>query len=214
VDGTVIPAGLQGVDDPERAARVPGAEPQILVVARSVLPVQIDVEQFAVPHRLRDRVRVVQPGHLLVPDLGVHPDHVLVLQRADERQRVAERGQQDVAARLVRLGLDGEPDVISLLYDIRTKDVQPFRIPRQRGADVLGGTGLGALAAAPEDVRAGAERRGQVEVPHHLGQREPPHLTLVGGKRAVLEHRVAEQVGGRGGHHQPGLVQRLAEGRD
>ena len=34
-----------------------------------------------VPQRLRDAVREVQPGHLLVADLRVQPDHLVVLQR-------------------------------------------------------------------------------------------------------------------------------------
>ena len=214
VHRAVVAAGLERVHHPERAAHVAGAEPQVLVVPRPVLPVQVDVEQLAVPQRLGDPVRVVQPGHLLVPDLGVHPDHVAVLERVDEGQRVPHRGQQDVAARLVRLRLDREPDVVALLAHVLAEQVQALGVPVERGPDVLGGPRLGALAPAPEDVGLRAEVRRQVQVAHHLGQREPPDLAVVGGERPVPEHRVAEQVGGGGGHHQAGLGQRLAEGAD
>src|SRR5437763_11378818 len=115
VHRAVVAAGLERVHHPERAAHVARAEPQVLVVPRPVLPVQVDVEQLAVPQRLGDAMRVVQPGHLLVADLGVHPHHVAVLERVDERQRVPHGGQQDVAARLVRLRLDREPDVVALV---------------------------------------------------------------------------------------------------
>ena len=108
-------AAEQRVDGPERAAQVAGAEPQVLVVARPVLAVEVDVEELVVPERLRDAVREVQPGHLLVPDLGVEADHLGVLELADQGQRVADRGQQDVAARLVGLRLEGEPQVVALL---------------------------------------------------------------------------------------------------
>ena len=70
----VGPAGAgaqQRVDGPERAAQVARAEAQVLVEARTVLAVEVDVEQLAVPQRLGDALREVQPGHLLVPDLGV-----------------------------------------------------------------------------------------------------------------------------------------------
>ena len=77
-----VAAGLQRVDGPERAAQVAGAEAQVLVEARAVLAVEVDVEQLAVPQRLRDAVREVQPGHLLVPDLGVEADPVGLVQRA------------------------------------------------------------------------------------------------------------------------------------
>ena len=75
-------------------------------------------------------------------------------------------------------------------------------VPVQRGPHVLAGTGLGALAAAPQHVGRRAELGGQVDVAQHLGQREPAHVAVVGGERAVLEDRVAEQVRGRHRHHQ------------
>ena len=36
-----------------------------------MLPVEVDVEELAVPQRLADPVRKVQARHLLVADLGV-----------------------------------------------------------------------------------------------------------------------------------------------
>ena len=59
------------------------AEHQVLVELGPVLAVQVDVEELALPQRLRDAVHEVEVGHLLVPDLGVHADH-LVRARASE----------------------------------------------------------------------------------------------------------------------------------
>ena len=56
------------------------AEDQVLVVLGAVLAVEVDVEQLALPQRLRDAVHEVQPGHLLVADLRVEPDHLVVLE--------------------------------------------------------------------------------------------------------------------------------------
>jgi hypothetical protein len=85
------------------------AEDEVLVVLGPVLAVEVDVEQLAVPQRLGDPVHEVEPGHLLMPDLGVEPDHVGMGQRPDEGQGVADGGEQDVAAGLVGLGFDREP---------------------------------------------------------------------------------------------------------
>ena len=74
------------------------AEHQVLVVLHAALTVQVDVEQLPLPQRLRDAVHEVETRHLLVPDLGVEADHVGVLERRDEPERVADRRQQDVAA--------------------------------------------------------------------------------------------------------------------
>jgi hypothetical protein len=60
-----------------------------------------------------------------------------VLELGDERQRVADGRQQDVPARLVRLGLDGEPDAVALLEHVAGQRVDRLAVSIQRGADVL-----------------------------------------------------------------------------
>src|SRR5690349_9675848 len=75
-------------------------------------------------HSACDAVREVQPGHLLVADLRVDAVQLRALQALDERQGVADGGQQDVAARLVRLGLDGEADVVPLGGDVLAEQVE------------------------------------------------------------------------------------------
>ena len=45
---------------------------------------------------------------------GFRPDHVGVVERIDEREHVPDGRQEDVAARLVRLGLERESEVVSL----------------------------------------------------------------------------------------------------
>ena len=156
----------------------------------------------------------VQPGHLLVADLGVEAHHVAVLQLGDERQRVPDGREQDVAARLVGLGLDREPDAVALLLDVAGEQVDALAVAVERGADVLGLVDLGALAAAPEHVRRRAQLGGQVEVAEDLAEREAAHGAVVAGEPAVLEDGVGEQVGGHHRHDEAGLVQRGAEAGD
>ena len=104
---------LEQVDQEERVEQVAMAEHQVLVELDAPLAVEVDVEQLARPQCLRDAGREVQSCHLLVPDLGVHPDDVAVLEFGDERQRVPDRRQQDVPPRFVRLRLDRELDARS-----------------------------------------------------------------------------------------------------
>src|SRR6202042_1470215 len=100
------------------------AEAQVLVVLDAALAVEVDVEELAVPQRLRDAVREVQPGHLLMADLWVQADKLGTLKAVDECQCVADGRQQDVAARLVRLWLDREPDGIALPGDVLAEQVE------------------------------------------------------------------------------------------
>jgi hypothetical protein len=127
---------------------------------------------------------------------------------------VPDRRQQDVAPRLVRLGLEREPQPVPAVLDVLRQRVQALPVAVQRGPHVLGRLVLGALAPAPQHVGAGAQLGREVDVADHLAQRVAAHVAVVAGERAVLEHRVGEQVRGRHRHDEPGLVQRLAEPSD
>ena len=186
-------------------------EDEVLVVLDAPLPVEIDVVELAVVQRLRDAGGEVQTRHLLVADLGVQADELGPLERLDEGQRVTDRGQQDVAARLVGLGLDREADVVALVGDVVAEEVDGLAVALQRGAHILRGVVLGALAAAPHDEGLRAELGGQVQVAQHLAQGEATHLTVVGGEAAVLEHRSGEEVGGDHRDGQPGRFQRALQ---
>ena len=74
-------AVLEQVDEGERVLQVAVAEHQVLVVLDAALAVEVDVEELAVVQRLRDAGGEVQPGHLLVPDLGVDADELGALER-------------------------------------------------------------------------------------------------------------------------------------
>ena len=157
VPGAVVAAVLQCVDRPECTPGVAGAESQILVVPWPVLAVQVDMEQLAVPERLRQSVGEVQAGHLLVAHLRVEAHQIGVFQLVDERERMADRRQQDVAARLVRLGLDRDAHGVALVEDVPPEDVERLLVAIERGAHVLRRARLGAFPPAPGDERAGAE---------------------------------------------------------
>ena len=124
------------------------------------------------------------------------------------------RRQQDVAAGLVGLGLDREPHVVALVHDVLREQVHGLLVAIEGRADVLGRTRLGALAAAPADVRLGAEFGGQVEVAHHLADREAAYVAVVGRERTLLEDRVGEQVRGRGRDGEAGVGEALLEAGD
>ena len=81
-----------------------------------------------------------------------------VLERGDERQRVPDGGQQDVAARLVRLGLEGESQVVAAFDAVLGEEVERLAVAVERGADVFGDVDLRPLASAPEHVGRRAER--------------------------------------------------------
>ena len=213
VAGAVGVAGeavLDQVDGEERRDQVAVAEDEVLVVLQPALAVEVDVEQLAAPQRLAQGVGVVEVGHLLVAGLGVQPDDVAVLELGDQRQGVPGGRQEDVAARLVRLGLQRDPQVVALRLDVAGDGVEALLVALHRGVDVLGAVVLAALAPAPHDEGRRTQLGGQVDRAQHLAQPEPAHAAVVGGQPAVLEHRVAEGVGGDHLDDQAGAVGGLA----
>ena len=93
-----------GVDGPEGAAQVARAESQVLVEARAVLPVEVDVEQFAVPQRLGDAVGEVEPAISSCPTSGLRPDDLWLVELGDQGEGVSDGRKQDVAARSLGFG--------------------------------------------------------------------------------------------------------------
>src|SRR5690606_27892889 len=116
-------AVLEQVDEREGVVQVAVTEHEVLVVLDAALAVEVDVEELAVPQRLRDAGREVEARHLLVADLGVEAHELGVLELVDEGERVADRRQQDVAAGLVGLGLDREADVVALVERVLAEQV-------------------------------------------------------------------------------------------
>lgn len=213
VAGALV-AALQQVDEPERLAQIARAEAQVLVVLDAGLTVEVDVEELVRPHGLGDAVREVEPRHLLVSGLRVDADQLGALQALDEGQGVADGGQQDVAARLVRLGLDGEAEVVALLDDVLAQQVEGLLHPVEGQADVLRPAGLGPLAAAPRHEGARAQLDGEVDVAQRLAERVTAYATVVGGEPAVLEDGMGEEVRGHHGHDESAAVDRLPEALD
>lgn len=172
------------------------------------------MEELVRPHGLGDAVREVEPRHLLVSGLRVDADQLGALQALDEGQGVADGGQQDVAARLVRLGLDGEAEVVALLDDVLAQQIEGLLHPVEGQADVLRPAGLGPLAAAPRHEGARAQLDGEVDVAQRLAERVTAYATVVGGEPAVLEDGMGEEVRGHHGHDESAAVDRLPEALD
>ena len=102
------------------------------------------MEELPRPQRLRHRVQEAEPRHRLVRDLGVHADHLRVAEPLDERERVTDGGQEDVAAQLVRLRLDPEAHVVAAVDHVLATEIDGLAVALERGTG-----GLGEIASTP-----------------------------------------------------------------
>ena len=73
------------------------------------------------------------------------------------------RGEEDVAARLVRLGLQRDSQVRASGLDVCRDRVHPFLVALERGVQVLGPVIFRALTAAPHDKRRRTHLDGDVD---------------------------------------------------
>src|ERR1700722_13563689 len=113
-----------------------------------------------------------------------------MLQLRDEGKRVPDGGKENVAARLIGLGLDGKTHGVALLDDIPGEDVEGLLVAVKRGANVLCGAGLRTFATSPEHHDARTELGSEIEVVQHFAQRETAHLAVICREGAVAEDRV------------------------
>ena len=160
------------------------------------LGVEVDVEELAVPQRLRHRVGERQARHGLVGELGVDArpsrDRSSSSMKASMWPTV---GRQDVAARLVGLGLEREAQVVARgRATYAQHEVDGLGVAVERGTDVLGGVGLARLRGHPRSRRSwrrarrrGRWRRGSWRTAKRRTSR------VVGGEGALLEHRAARR---------------------
>src|SRR5690606_16465172 len=161
---TVGSAVLEKVDEREGVDEVTVSKHEVLVVLDAPLTVEVDVEQLVLEECLGDASGEVEARHLLVAHLRVQADELGVVERLDEAKGVADGGQQNVAAGLVWLGLNGELDVVAVVDDVLTKDVGGLAVALERDPRVLGEVVLGTLATAPHDEGLCAELGSQVDV--------------------------------------------------
>ena len=140
-------------------------------------------------------------------ELGVQTHHVGPLELADEGQGVADRGQEDVAARLVGLRLEGDAQTEVLRSDVLAAEVDGLLVAVERGTDVLGRVGLDALPAAPHHVDLGAELGPELHRFARLPHGEAPDRRIVRREGALLEDGPPEEVGRRHRDLHPGLVE-------
>ncbi len=153
----------------------------------------------------------VETAHRLVREFGIEPHHVGPFQMPDECQRVADGGEQHVAARLVRFGLDRETHVVAAVTHERAAGVDGFLVTVERVGDRLCRIDLAPLATAPHHVHRGTELHAELDCFQRLRERVAAHGRVVGGERAFLEHGLREQVRGGHRHAQPCAVEHAAE---
>src|SRR5690349_3670773 len=149
-------------------------------------------------------MREVESGHGIMRDLRVEANHLGVIERVDERQHVPDRREKDVSARLVRLGLEREPQVVALRLHVLAQEIDGVAKPLDRLLWVLRGIRLDTLSSAPEYVGRRAQLDAEVYRVHGFLKGVLANVGVVARERAVAEDWIAEEVRRRHRHLHAG----------
>ena len=203
-----VPARVfEQLDQIERVANALGAKTEVLVVLARHLAVEIDVEQLLGPQRLRDGVVERQARHRLVRELRVEPDQLRPFEALDERERVPDRRQEDVASRLVRLRFERKPRVVAAIAHVRATEIDGLLVPVERGADIFRGVRFRTLTPTPHDVDGRAQLDAEIDRIERLRDCVAANRRVVRRERAFLEDGVREEIRRRHRHFHAGGVE-------
>src|SRR5215213_11733893 len=108
------------------------------------------MEQLAGIPGLRHAMQEVQPSHRLLGNLGVDANHLGVIERCNHPKRMADGGQEDIAARLIRLRFQRKLEIVALIAYIVAQKVERLAKALHTFERILGGVSFSALAPAPE----------------------------------------------------------------
>ena len=132
------------------------------------------MEELVVPEGLCHGLGEGQAAHGLMGELGIEPHHVGVLERTDEGEGVPDGGEENVSARLVRLGLEGDPEVEPAGADVLADEIDSLFVAVERQPDVLGRLHFHALPPSPQHEDLGPELGSQLGGFAGLLHGEPP----------------------------------------
>src|SRR5262249_58437092 len=114
-------------------------------------------------------------------------DHLRVSERGDETQVRGSRRKVDVAARLVRFGLERETQLVLLIDRVLAQKIDRLAEALDRLDRILRRVDLCTFASAPEDIGARAELDAEVHRAHGLLDGVGSDARVGRRERAVLE---------------------------
>src|ERR1700683_3667824 len=127
---------------------------------------------------------------------------------------MADGGEQDVAPRFVRLGLEGYAETEVAGSDVFAAEVDGLFVAVQCRTHVFCRVDLRTLAPTPHDLDLGPQLSAELHGFARLLHGEAPNGRIVGGERPLLEDRAPEQVGRRHGDLHAVLVEGVPETLD
>src|SRR2546421_8671579 len=153
----------------------------------------------------------VQSCHQVVRHFGIKANHLRMIKRVDEAEHMADGGEIDIGAWLVRLRLQSEAHLVPVLHHILAQEVDRIAHTLDRYHRVLPGICFGTFTSTPEDIGGCAQFGTQVNCSHRLLQGKSAYRWIVRGESSIFENRMEEKVRRCHRHDHAIIRERLLE---
>src|SRR5260370_25522202 len=150
-----VPIVLQYLHQEEHRLDTFTAKTQILVIARSLLIVEVNIEEFTSFQSLSYTMHKVESRHLFVSNLWIETNHLGMIEGVDKGQHMPNGGKIGIGAGFIGFWLQCEMQLVALLHHVLTQEVDGVAHAFDRHHRVFAGFAINALASTPEDIAAG-----------------------------------------------------------
>src|SRR6266550_1652062 len=131
------------------------AKTQILIIARSLLIVEVNIEEFASFQCLSYAMHKVESRHMFMSNLWIETNHIGMIEGVDKGQHVPNGGKIRIGTWFIGFWLQRETQLVALVHHILTQEVDGVAHAFDRHHRVFTGFAINALASTPEDIGAG-----------------------------------------------------------
>ena len=169
------------------------------------------MEQLSCIKCLRHSMHKVQSCHQIVRHFGIKANHLRMIKRVDEAEHMADGGEIDIGAWLVRLRLQSKAHLVPVLHHVLAQEVDRIAHTLDRYHRVLPGICFGTFTSTPEDIGGCAQFGTQVNCSHRLLQGKSAYRRIVRGESSIFENRMEEEVRRCHWHDHAIIRERLLE---
>ena len=184
---SLVVIALKEIDEEEGALEIAMSEDQILVELWAMLSIEIDMEELSLEERLCNSMDEVEASHLFVTNFWIEADHLRMIKSLNKAKCVTNSWEIDIATGFVWLWFDSKLQVVTLIDNILTQDVEAFAVTLECSNGIFTCICLCAFAATPADIDLCAKVNREINIAHHFAQCISTDIAIIRCECTIFE---------------------------